>query len=63
MWRVRGKIGLEYRRRFWEEDEDIMGAIATTKKIDGDPYETELDQSSSVAWHRTRVLATAGGPA
>jgi monoamine oxidase len=99
-----GKIGLEYRRRFWEEDENIMGGITNTnmdlttiwypsygylgargtligyynfgpdaehygklapeerharavaqgKKIHGDPYETELDNSFSVAWHRTR---------
>lgn len=25
-----GKIGLEYRRRFWEEDEDILGGITNT---------------------------------
>jgi monoamine oxidase len=99
-----GKIGLEYRRRFWEEDEDIMGGITNTnmdlstiwypsygylgqrgtligyynfganaetygkltpderraravaqgKKIHGSPYETELNHSFSVAWHRTR---------
>ncbi|MGI9098069.1 MAG: flavin monoamine oxidase family protein [Solirubrobacteraceae bacterium] len=94
-----GKMGLEYRRRFWEEDENIMGgitytnmdllmiwypsygylgqrgtllgyynfgpdaetygkltpdlrrarAVAQGKKIHGDPYETELDHSFSVA--------------
>jgi monoamine oxidase len=25
-----GKIGLEYRRRFWEEDEQLMGGITNT---------------------------------
>jgi monoamine oxidase len=32
----------------------VARAIAQGKKIHGDPYETELAASFSVAWHRVR---------
>ena len=53
-------------------DEGRARTLAQGKKIHGAPYETELDHSFSVAWHRTRyskvvtaiharVLAAPGG--